>query len=144
MDEEIQMHADTLYHRMLDQEKAITEAKAAGEPVPEEKPVNPATATVAAVRQRTSGQNEAKEEDLPPISAALQERLKSDAQMELRRKLKDLTPKERELLEKQKLSEFDVAMEVQRLRSSLLEEKKQRREEGKATMSDTISGWLGW
>ncbi|KAG9230057.1 hypothetical protein BJ875DRAFT_168953 [Amylocarpus encephaloides] len=34
VDEQIQMHADTLYHRMLDQEKAVEEAKAEGRPVP--------------------------------------------------------------------------------------------------------------
>ena len=144
MDEEIQMHADTLYHRMIEQEEAIAEAKATGDPVPDEKPINPATATLAMLKKRISGQDEVKDEDLPPLSPALQAKLKPDAQMELRRKLKNLTPSERELLEKQKLSDYHVAMEVQRLRASVLEEKKQRRDEGKATTSDTISGWLGW
>lgn len=34
VDERIQMHADKLYHRMMDYEAAVEEAKAAGKPVP--------------------------------------------------------------------------------------------------------------
>ncbi|KAL2050698.1 hypothetical protein ABVK25_009085 [Lepraria finkii] len=39
IDESIQMHADTLYHRMLAQEKATDEAKAAGQPAPTFAPI---------------------------------------------------------------------------------------------------------
>ena len=39
MDEEIQMHADTLYHRMLEQEAAVNKAKEAGEPIPTFPPI---------------------------------------------------------------------------------------------------------
>ena len=39
VDEEIQMHADTLFHRLLDQERAIEAAKTAGEPAPTFPPI---------------------------------------------------------------------------------------------------------
>ena len=39
VEEEIQMHADTLYHRMLAQEKATEEAKSAGKPLPKFPPI---------------------------------------------------------------------------------------------------------
>lgn len=58
--------------------------------------------------------------------------------------MKNMTPTEREVEERSVQMEANAAgeigvrvREVERLR-------KKRREEGKATAADTISGWFGW
>lgn len=135
------MHADTLYHRMLAQEKAI---EATGDPVPEEELISPATATIAMAKGIFTPKEEDKEEDLPALSDFLQDKVKPEAQYDLRKKMKGMNANEKELYEKQLLSQYEVENEVARLRWTILEDRKKRRAEGKGTISDTISGWLGW
>src|SRR5436190_15886405 len=115
------MHADKLYHRMLDYETRVEEAKAAGlEPPPLKSLFNP---------EAPSGvTNSAIEipggEHLPPG-------------IKLTKALKDLTPHEREL-------------EVQTIKQKMVEREVYRREvantlksedEAKAKRREKLSGW---
>ncbi|KAM0799517.1 hypothetical protein BDR22DRAFT_321810 [Usnea florida] len=148
VDEAIQMHADTLYHRMLSQETAAAEAKAAGLPEPEFAPIlssvsrstNAKADTSATIaRPKAPAQNA-----LPDLAPETRAYLTEAAQAELRERMKGMTPVERELEEKGTLMEVRMASEAQKEVSTVFGERKKRRENGTATMGDTISGWFGW
>ena len=141
------MHADTLYHRMLAQEKAVEDAKASGQPMPDFNDTNPNYQTPISITSLANAKS-SNEEELPPPSIELTQKLKPEAQLELQERLKGLTPAEREVEVRSKLGEYEadkqVAREVHRLRASASEERRKRREEGTATVGDTINGWFGW
>ena len=146
VDEKIQMHADTLYHRMLAQEKAVEEAKAAGEPIPtfpsilspNQTPIS--TPESAGVPLAPDG--------LPPLSPETLRVMKPEAALGLRKKLKGMDRYAREAEERavvaELLSAIDTAGEIGMLNSEVADGRKKRREEGKATVGDTVSGWFGW
>ena len=161
VDEAIQMHADTLYHRMLAQEAAIAEAKAAGLPEPTFAPLLPSLSkstaaaaaaplpstndntTTAAAPSPTASESSSKDE-LPTLMPETQELLKPAAQAALRERLKGMTPAERELEEKSMMMNAQAASETGKLVTDIVGQRHKRREEGKATVGDTVSGWFGW
>lgn len=142
------MHADTLYHRMLDQEKAIEEAKAAGLPTPSFAPILPSRSSTSQIppapTKTTAAPPSAKEIELPTISPEAQSLLTPIAQTALRERLKTMTPFEREVEERSAVMEATAASETGKQVADIMELKKKRREEGRATAGDTISGWFGW
>ncbi|KAL6716597.1 hypothetical protein ACLMJK_006164 [Lecanora helva] len=157
IEEQIQMHADTLYHRMLAQEKAAEEAKAAGQPVPQFEPILtpeagtnvPTIPSNVNVPPHTPGNNttmssETQSEGLPTLSPVTQSLLNQEAQLKLQEYMKKLTPIERELHERSVQAEARNAQEIAARVKLVDEGRKKRREEGKATTGDTISGWFGW
>lgn len=149
VDEAIQMHADTLYHRMLSQEAAAAEAKAAGLPEPEFAPIlssvsrstnaKPDTSRTTSPAPKATAKNA-----LPNLAPETREYLTPAAQAELRERMKGMTPVERELEEQGTVMEVRMASEAGRQVSTVFGERKKRREDGTATMGDTISGWFGW
>jgi len=145
IDEQIQMHADTLYHRMLSQEKAIQEAKAAGHPTPEFpailSPNHPPTTNTTTT---PSPNTPATDPSLPPLSPLTQSLLNPPSQTKLRERLKKLTPMERELEERSVQMEARNAEDMARRMREVEEGRKKRREEGKGTAADTVAGWFGW
>ena len=147
VDEAIQMHADTLYHRMLSQEAAAAEAKAAGLPEPEFAPilssVSRSTNAKADVSRTASVPKAAATNALPDLAPETRALLTEAAQAELRARMKGMTPVERELEEKGTVMEVRMAREAEKEVSTVFGERKKRRESGTATMGDTISGWLG-
>lgn len=158
VDEAIQMHADTLYHRMMAQEAAIAEAKAAGLPEPQFAPMLPSvststtaapaptndpTATTTAIPPAPPASASSKD-DLPTLMPETQAMLKPAAQTALRERMKDMTPTERELEEKGVLMGGKSTTETVQLMMDIHEQRKKRREEGKATFGDHVSGWFGW
>ena len=70
--------------------------------------------------------------------------LTAETQAALRQRLKGMTPTERELEEKGLVMDAKAARETGRQVSDIIGLRKSRREEGKATVGDTISGWFGW
>lgn len=58
--------------------------------------------------------------------------------------MKDMTPTERELEEKGVLMSGKSTTETAQLMMDIHEQRKKRREEGKGTFGDHISGWFGW
>lgn len=149
------MHADTLYHRMLSQEKAIEEAKAAGQPVPIYAPIlapeNTATTTAPTTSPTPSNAATStipapkdSKPDLPALSSETRTLLHEPAQQKLREKLKDMTPSERELEERSVQMEARTAGDIAVRMREVGEGRKKRREEGKGDTADTIAGWFGW
>lgn len=157
VDEDIQMHADTLYHRMLDQEKAIEAAKAAGEPVPTFAPLitsrNPATANndpnasfraqVAASATEAASSQEAAAaapptekslipsftKELPPLPPEVEARLSPSGVQAMRKRVKGLNPMERDIEIQSMLSEVEDASNTGNQISQLRDEARQRRKE---------------
>ena len=73
-----------------------------------------------------------------------QKLLKPAAQAALRERLKGMTPAERELEEKSMIMNAQAAGETGKLVTDIIGQRQKRREEGKATVGDTVSGWFGW
>ncbi|TAQ89683.1 hypothetical protein B7494_g1989 [Chlorociboria aeruginascens] len=132
VDEKIQMHADTLYHRMLDQEKQIEAAKAEGKPVPSFPPIlsNAKPAAVAASQEALEAAH---------IDPSL---LKPSIQAQFKKRLEGLGGAERELEERAIRAEIQAGEEVVGNLGSIYqkqdEERKKRKDEGKGTFADMM------
>ncbi|TEA15136.1 hypothetical protein C8034_v002588 [Colletotrichum sidae] len=121
VEEDIQMHADALYNRMIEQEKAIEAAKAEGLPVPKF------------------------DLSIPEPAGALKPR--PDLEESWQEKLKDLPEEDRAVEKAAMLADFQVkaavAKDVQQLWDKQEKEREKRKAEGKATITDRISGLFG-
>jgi len=160
VDEEIQMHADTLYHRMLDQEKAQKEAEEAGLPIPQFPPIIPkprsavpSAATPSSLPSPTEREAAAQTRRSPDAVGSVEEGKQRDyltpeARAELKKRMKDKPEAVRELEEKAMRAEAEsdasVAKRVLALQGSAKEQRQRRRDKGEATVGDSISGWFGW
>lgn len=153
VDEEIQMHADTLYHRMLDQERQQKEAEEAGLPIPQFPPIIPkpraagsSASLPSPIEPEPVAQSRAQADALGVADKIAQ--LTPEARAELKKRMKDKPDAVRELEERAMLAEAEsdasVAKQVSKLQGSGREERRKRREKGEATISDTVSGWFGW
>ena len=144
------MHADALYHRMLAQEAATAEAKAAGLPEPHFAPILANANTPTPTPPNNNNTNNYSDtapiskDDVPPLTAETRELLTPASQAGLRERMKGMTAAERELEERGVLMEARAANETSKQMTGIMEERKKRRENGTATMEDTISGWFGW
>lgn len=178
VDEEIQMHADTLYHRMLAQEKAIESAKAAGQPIPTfppilgsrkdgQQPQSFRTATISATSATTTSSPVQQQQqppqtpaeanraavaraqakkDLPPLDPEIERKLKPEAALQLRKRLKGLDPLEREVEQRSTLTEIEDAMKTGQQIHNLRDEARQRRKaagEGRGEWGDFLVKWFG-
>lgn len=143
VDEKIQMHADTLFHRMLEQEKVIEAAKAAGQPIPHFPPIIPSRSTAVASASPSSHAD-----TVPADDRITLDKLRPDIQAQLRKRLEGLKPEEKEVEEKAISAEIEAGDRLARQVGTLFEEqaqsKKERREQGKDTLTDKISGLFGW
>lgn len=137
------MHADTLYHRMLAQEKAVEEAKAAGTPIPSFPPLlssqtmGPKAAGSKSVAHETLDENKLQPSDLPQkVQAAFKKRLEG------------LTAEEREIEERAIKAEIQAGEQVARNLGSIYErqaeERRVRKEMGKETIGDRVSSIFGF
>ncbi|KAI9702365.1 MAG: hypothetical protein M1836_000844 [Candelina mexicana] len=144
LDEKIQMHADTLYHRMLDQERAIEAAKAAGEPIPSFPPIVPSSTDNAPTTTSPTSSTTIVTSKAPMTA----DQLSPETQALLKKQLEGLSPKEREVEEKAIVAEIAVAGRLGEQIGEIYQEtdkaKKERREKGKQTVGDQISSWFGW
>lgn len=137
VDEKIQMHADTLYHRMLDQEAAIEVAKAEGRPIPTFAPLmsTSTTSTTEAIAQRANELAGAKEAELSPeVRKQLQE-------------AKNLSEGEKELTQRAIAAEIKAGEEVATNLGNIFkkqdEERRKRKESGKETLVDYLGSLFG-
>ncbi|KAF6815988.1 hypothetical protein CSOJ01_03257 [Colletotrichum sojae] len=123
VEEDIQMHADALYNRMLEQEQAIEAAKEQGLPVPKFDLSIPTAAETATYKPGADLEKSWKEklEQLPEEERAAEEAaLRADLQ-----------------------AKADVAKNVKKLWEEQEKEKQQRKAEGNPTLFDRISGAFG-
>ncbi|MCJ1467160.1 hypothetical protein MMC07_005782 [Pseudocyphellaria aurata] len=163
--EEIQMHADLLYHRMLARERAVEAAQAAGEPVPTFPPLlssssapppsRPAPSSSPAPPEPPSMLTDSTSTAAPEPPAAVppteddHDPLKASARAALTEKLKKLpTAEERELEERAVTMEawagMRTATDLTRLHETQVKAREERRQKGTATFSDTINKWFGF
>ena len=160
------MHADKLYQRMLEQEKAIEAAKEAGEPIPSFPPLITKSDMPAARSKPLTPHLKASSSPLPSAdeSAAASDStpdesnleigdkkgttLTDEARKELQERLKNETQLAKEVAERAVQAEVEsddeVRDQVNELRSSQKRGRQERREKGEASVGDIISGWLGW
>ncbi|KAL2158057.1 hypothetical protein VTH06DRAFT_4867 [Thermothelomyces fergusii] len=140
VDEEIQMRADELYHRMLDHEREAERARAEGREAPPFRPLfgdeanhgdDAASASSAAAAAAAAAK-------VPEPSAATLASWKE--------KLEKLPPEEREAEEKALRAEHrakaEVAMQIQKLWEEQAREREARKAEGKETIMDKFESMV--
>lgn len=122
------MHADTLYHRMLDQEKEIEAAKAEGRPIPSFPPLLSSKRELPAAFEPNK---------LPAKTQAL-----------FKERLKGLSDEEREVEEAAILAEIESGVQLAgglgKIYMKQDEERKQRKEAGKETIGDKFISLVRW
>ncbi|GME41508.1 hypothetical protein GTA08_BOTSDO12819 [Neofusicoccum parvum] len=161
-EEAVQMHADRLYQRMLEQERAVEEAKARGE----EPPVvlgsvlsgesvgaalrgnlAPAAAQVEGGKVDEAKVKEFEEKELARKLDEMKG-LSPKMRKEFEDRLKDLHGVERELELGAMKGEFAESKLIAKQVEQLFEEEKvkrlERQSEGRETIGDTIKRWWGW
>ncbi|KAI2641163.1 hypothetical protein GGS21DRAFT_487501 [Xylaria nigripes] len=126
VEEDIQMHADALYNRMLKQEAEIEEAKKEGRPIPKFDPVIPK----------------------PMISTSMPEPVLTPEQQEtLRAKLENVAEDQRaaeeEAIKGEIRAKSEVASRVQSLWQQQEAERRMRKEKGEETLWDKFAGTFG-
>ncbi|KAL8741696.1 MAG: hypothetical protein Q9190_005723, partial [Brigantiaea leucoxantha] len=153
IDEQIQMHADTLYHRMLDQESAIAAAKASDTPLPEFPPLFPQKVAPQplAIPPSTNGRGEGEgegEESPEAEAAAWLSRLKPDVRRSLEEKWRGMDAGEKAIEARAVVMEMDAGVDTARRVEEHMRVsrrgKEERRQRGTASWGDTVSGWFGW
>lgn len=127
------MHADTLYHRMLSQERAIQDAESAGLPPPQFPPIlsSPSSSSSSSAY----------------ASTAASDLLSSAARKSLEERLRDMPRDEAEVEERATVMEAkqdeNVGREIGGLWEGRARERKERRERGETTVGDWFSGLFG-
>lgn len=162
------MHADALYQRMLEQERAIEAAKAAGEAVPIFSPLLSSSSAQPPSSRPLQSSSLPPSEPLDVLSDSTpppakpeppttednttkndRDPLAPSARAALTERLKKLpTADEREVEERAATMEakagLRTANELARLHETASKGRKERREKGKATLGDSINAWFGW
>lgn len=150
-EERVQMHADKLYHEMLEREARIAEAKKEGVEAPVFTPLIQGETTTQALGKESAfakareraAQTQAKGAQANMLSAFTPER-----QAEIREKVKDMSELEKEVELQLIAAESRAQMEyADRIKERLEEEKvhrAERRERGKESIGDTIKRMWGW
>ena len=78
------------------------------------------------------------------LSATTKALLRPESQEKLLKRLKELRPSEREVEERSVQMEARASREIGERVKQVEEGRKKRREQGQASVGDTISGWFGW
>jgi hypothetical protein len=153
-DERIQMHADKLYQRMLQQEEEMEKAKAEGRPVPKFESILSKRNVVDAVGGASSSPRNAvsvAEFGMPSTSSDETEvwsQIKPEVRKEYEKKLQSLSPEEREIERMAIVGEIRAQSGVtKQLEQTFIEERvarMKRKEAGQATFGDTIKTLWGW
>jgi hypothetical protein len=146
-EERIQMHADKLYHDMLDREQAAEEAKKAGIEVPAvSQPLITPESTVAALgtdsvyaraRQKAGGVTGLKLSDYTP-----------ERQEQIKKQLQGLSAEEKELemqlIAGERMAQVEVAEALKERFEEERRSRADRRDRGRETVGDTIKRLWGW
>lgn len=132
------MHADKLYHQMLDYETRVEEAKEAGlEPPPITSLFNP---------QAKPTPHSATIEDKASVPGGHEELLAQVRDPKLKASLKDMTPHERELEIRSLKAKFDNKHMYEKEVSGMLNKedaaREKRREKMVGWFGETLGSWL--
>jgi hypothetical protein len=123
------MHADTLYHRMLDQETAINTARKEGRPIPTFAPL---------LGKPASGRTD-DGMDLSSLDSETQKRWKE----QLDKLPEHERPAEIEALKAELRAKNEMASAIQGLWQEQAKEREMRKAEGKETVSDKVRSLFG-
>jgi transketolase len=119
------MHADTLYHQMLDREAAIAKAKKEGTPVPDFAPLIPE----------------------PAHSARGVDEVSPELQKQWQKKLKKVKEEDREAEENALKAEHratrEVAEKIQSIWDEQAKERASRKEKGQDSVLDKLASLVG-
>ncbi|KAI0435069.1 hypothetical protein F5Y09DRAFT_294751 [Xylaria sp. FL1042] len=126
IEEDIQMHADALYHRMLKQEEEIQAAKKEGRPIPKFAPLVPK----------------------PMVNATIPEpELTPEQQETLNARLENVAEEDRaaeaEAIKGEIRAKAEIAAKVQGLWKQQELERQMRKQKGEETMWDKVAGAFG-
>jgi hypothetical protein len=149
-DEKIQMHADKLYQRMLQQEAEIEKAEKEGRPRPtfesllSIKDISRTMANNASADPTPSGRIIPGTKDETDVWS----QVKPEARIAYEQKLSELPPEQQEVERMAVLGELKAQTGItKKVAETFLEERIERikrRESGQATIGDTIKYWWGW
>ncbi|KAI1191881.1 hypothetical protein F5B17DRAFT_206625 [Nemania serpens] len=123
VEEDIQMHADALFHRMMKQEAEIEAAKKEGRPIPKFEPLVPRPMVSATVPE-------------PELTPEQQETLKA----RLEKVAEGDRAAEEEAIKGEMRAKAEVASKVQDLWKQQELERRMRKEKGEATLWDRVAG----
>ncbi|KIH88583.1 hypothetical protein SPBR_07516 [Sporothrix brasiliensis 5110] len=146
MDERIQVHADALFHRMLEQEAAVEKAKAEGRPVPAVDFASNITLPKAAGQAgATTTSVTAGVASLPPIGSdpSIPEDLRKQWSEKLSKLPEAERPAEEAAMRAELAAHAEMSERVTVLRAAQAAAREQRKAEGKATIKDRVSGLFG-
>lgn len=153
-DERIQMHADKLYQRMIQQEEEMEKAKAEGRPVPKfESILSKRNVAEAMSGIPSSGKSAVPIAEIGKSSSSLDDtdvwkQIKPEVREEYQKKLESLSPEEREIERMAIVGEIRAQTGVaKQLEQTFIEERvarMKRKEAGQATIGDTIKTLWGW
>jgi hypothetical protein len=152
-EERIQMHADSLYHQMLDHETAVKQAKEQGLPPPTFQPVMSrenlakflGTQLPETVQLAEKARQAVKDDKVPDnVPAEYRKKIQKTLD-EHRKKMANMTADERSLEEATLLSNMSEHGKMVEEYTKTLDEQKrqrqQRRQAGKETMTDRARSW---
>lgn len=153
-DERIQMHADKLYQRMIQQEEEMEKAKAEGRPVPKfESILSKRNVAEAMSGVSSSGKAAVPIAEIGKSSSSMDDtdvwkQIKPEVREEYQKKLESLSPEEREIERMAIVGEIRAQTGVaKQLEQTFIEERvarMKRKEAGQATIGDTIKTLWGW
>jgi hypothetical protein len=146
-EEKIQMHADKLYHEMLEREKTMNEAKGKGQETAALPPlISPEEATKALGEQSAFAR--ARQQALEEGFSAQLSSYTPEKQKEIKERLKGMNEQERQMELQLVAAETRAQLEMASKIRDVMEEERQhradRRERGKETLGDTLKKWGGW
>lgn len=132
---------------MLDQERAVEAAKAAGQPIPSFPPIM-SSYPPKSLSTLSDATSTSENKGILPAASIKREELMPKVKAQLEKRFKDLSPEEREVEEKAIAMEIAAGEVLQKQIEEVWDEqgkaKTLRREQGKETFSDRVSGWFGW
>ncbi|CAK7271671.1 hypothetical protein SEPCBS119000_004725 [Sporothrix epigloea] len=144
MDERIQLHADALYHRMLQQESEIEKAKAEGRPVPA---LDFATNMALPKAGLTTAVTAPATAPAPAVPIENDPTIPEDIRKQFTEKLAKLPAAERSAeeaaLRAELVAHAEMSTRVTELRAAQQAAREQRKADGKATLKDRVSGLFG-
>lgn len=144
-DERVQIHADALYHRMLEQEAAVEKAKAEGKPVPAVDFANIALPKAAGTPSTGATSVTTAVKALPPIGSdtSIPEDLRKQWSEKLSKMPEAERPAEEAAMRAELAAHAEMSERVTELRAAQAAAREQRKADGKATIKDRVSGLFG-
>ncbi|KAF2254500.1 hypothetical protein BU26DRAFT_514401 [Trematosphaeria pertusa] len=147
--ERIQMHADKLYHQMLEQEAQIEKAKEEGRPIPKFESVLSKQNVARAMAGKFLTATPVSETNRPDDDdAEVWRHIKPESRQRYEKQLAEIPPEDQEFERKALLGELRAQTGMaKKVEETFIEERinrMKRREAGQATIGDTLKRLWGW